>query len=457
MFLIVLLPVGFVIDRIFSGFYINEVRNQIEQSSSHYAQMLSNMMPPNILPMIEMMAGVSQFKLYIVDNHGVIIVNSGITNVIKGKTVPTEEISALTQGETIEKVSIDSNTGERYLVYGTPILKRQSFYGGVYVIASLEGIDQSLQKVRTMLLLAGSGTFFLALGFTYIISKKLSDPLIQMEKAARRIAKGDLDTRVRPTSKDEIGSLSYAINDLASDLQRYRDNQREFFANISHELRTPITYLEGYSKVLKEKLYQSPEEKEKYLDIIHEEAGRLSRMIGELFDLSKMDEGKILLHQEWIDMTEVLEGAIEKTSIQAKEKGLNVHLQVFGEAALAYCDGNRLTQVFINLLDNAIRYTETGTVTVDLWYVKDEIKITIKDTGIGIPETELPYIFDRFYRVEKSRSRQYGGTGLGLAIVKNLVELQGGKIGVTSSVGEGTCFELTFHRTAVENKEEEKR
>ncbi|MEC2133348.1 HAMP domain-containing sensor histidine kinase [Brevibacillus centrosporus] len=455
MFLIVLLPVGFVIERIFSGFYLNEVRNQIEQTSSHYAQMLSNMTTPDVLPMIEMMAGITKYKLYIVDDHGVIIVNTGITNVIKGKTVPTKEISALTQGETIEKVSLDSNTGERYLVYGTPILNRQSFYGGVYVIASLEGIDQSLQKVRTMLLLAGFGTFFLALGFTYVISKKLSDPLIQMERAARRIAKGDLGTRVLLTTKDEIGSLANAINDLACDLKRYRDMQREFFVNISHELRTPITYLEGYSKVLKEKLYQSPDEEEKYLDIIREEAGRLSRMIGELFDLSKMDEGKISLIQEWIDMTEVLEGAIETTSIQAKEKGLNVHLQVFGEAVLAYCDGNRLTQVFINLLDNAIRYTETGTVTVDLWYEKEEIKITIKDTGIGIPTAELPYIFDRFYRVEKSRSRQYGGTGLGLSIVKNLVELQGGKIGVTSIVGKGTCFEITFPRTAVENTEEE--
>lgn len=457
LFLIVLLPVGFVIERVFSGFYMNEARSQIGQSSSHYAQVLSEMMTPGIFPMIAMMADFSQIKLYIVDNHGQIIVNSGITNVKKGGIVPVEEISALAQGETIEKVSVESSSGERFLVSGTPIVNEQGFYGGVYVITSLEGIDQSLQKVRSMLLLAGFGTFFLALGFTYIISKKLSSPLIQMEKAARKIAIGDLDTRVRLTTRDEMGSLAHAINDLAFDLQRYRDQRREFFANISHELRTPITYLEGYSKVLKERLYQSPEEAEKYLDIIHEESVRLSRMIGDLFDLSKMDEGKISLQREWIDLTEVLEGAINKTSIQAKEKRLDVHFHIYGESALVYYDGNKLTQVFINLLDNAIRYTDTGSISVDLWYEKKKIRITIKDTGMGIPEIELPYIFDRFYRVEKSRSRQYGGTGLGLAIVKNLVELQGGNIRVTSIVSKGTCFELTFPLTDMKNiKEEDK-
>ncbi|WP_419879528.1 sensor histidine kinase [Brevibacillus centrosporus] len=451
LFLIVLLPVGFVIDRIFSGFYVNEVRSKIEQTSSHYAQMFSNMTTPSILPMIDMMSGFSQFNLFIVDAHGQIIVNSGVTNIKKGEFVPAEDLAALAKGEMIERVTIESTTEGRYLISGSPILKDQGFYGGVYVLASLEGIDLSLQKVRAMLLLAGFGTFFLALAFTYIISKKLSSPLIQMERAARRIAKGNLDTRVQITSNDEIGSLAQAINDLAFDLKRYRDTQREFFANISHELRTPITYLEGYSKVLREKLYESPDEEEKYLEIIHEETGRLSRMIGDLFDLAKMDEGKISLHLEWIDLTEVLEGAIAKTSIRAKEKGLEVQFNISGECVLVHCDGNRLTQVFINILDNAIRYSEAGSVFIELSYEQEETKIAIMDTGMGIPEAELPYIFDRFYRVEKSRSRQYGGTGLGLAIVKNLVELQGGNIHVTSNVGKGTCFLISFPRLDIGN------
>jgi signal transduction histidine kinase len=171
-------------------------------------------------------------------------------------------------------------------------------------------------------------------------------------------------------------------------------------------------------------------------------------MIGDLFDLSKIDEGKISLQLEWIDVTEVMEGAIQKTSMQAKEKGLKIQSCVQDKLPLVYCDGNRMTQIFINLLDNAIRYTDKGEISVKMWQEDNHIKISIKDTGMGIPEKELPYIFDRFYRVEKSRSRQFGGTGLGLAIVKDLVELQGGTIHVSSIFGKGTCFELTFPTTS---------
>lgn len=448
LFLIVLLPVGFVIERIFSGFYFNEVRDQNEQLSVHYANVLATAPNANIIPMMEMMAGFSQVKLYIVDSRGQIIAISGVPDLIKGESIPVEESATLSQGKTIEKVYVESATEKRYLVFGTPIVSRGGVLGGVYVMSSLEGIDQSLQKVREMLTLAGLGAFFLALGVTYILSRKLSNPLIQMEKAARKIAKGDLNTRVKLTSTDEIGSLAQAINDLAFDLQRYRDTRKEFFANISHELRTPITYVEGYAKVLKDKLYESEEEKDKYLDIIHTESIRLSRMIGDLFDLSKIDEGKISLQLEWIDVTEVMEGAIQKTTIQAKKKGLNVQLNVQDKLPLVYCDGSRMTQIFINLLDNAIRYTDKGGIFVEMWEEDLQIKIAMKDTGMGIPEKELPYIFDRFYRVEKSRSRQFGGTGLGLAIVKDLVELQGGNILVSSILGKGTRFELTFPTTS---------
>lgn len=449
LFLIVLLPVGFVIERIFSGFYYNEVREQNVGLSTQYATIIANTNNSSVIPMIEMMAGFSQIKLYIVDSRGRIIANSGIPDLVKGTLLPTEEIFPLSQGKAIEKVYMEPSTGKRYLVSGQPIINEQGFLGGVYVMSSIEGIDQSLQNVRAMLLLSGVGAFFLALGFTYILSKKLSHPLIQMEKAARKIAKGDLDTRVtvRSTS-DEIGSLAQAINDLAFDLQRVRDSRREFFANISHELRTPITYVEGYAKALKDKMYQSEQEKEQYLDIIYEESVRLSNMIGDLFDLSKMDEGKISLQMEWVDLSEVMEGAIHKSVFRARKKGLDIEYSVQDRLPLAYCDGNRMTQVFINLLDNAIRYTEKGRISVTMWQEEDGIKIAVTDTGMGIPEAELPYIFDRFYRVEKSRSRQYGGTGLGLAIVKNLVELQGGTIFVTSELEKGTRFELTFPNVA---------
>lgn len=455
LFLIVLLPVGFVVNQVFSSFYYNQVRTETSQLASQYATTIARSPTPMAVSMIEMMAGFSQVKMYIVDDRGVIIANANVPYVTKGSVIPQEEVIALSQGKSIDKEFTDPLRKDRYLVSGTSIRDNHGFYGGVYVVSSVEGINQSLEKVRGMLVISGIGAFFLALGFTYVLSKKLSSPLIQMEQATRKIAKGDLGIRVKAESKDEIGSLAQAINDLAFDLQKYRDSRREFFANISHELRTPMTYLKGYANVLKEKLYQTEEEKDQYLDIIYQESIRLTAMIEDLFELSKMEEGKIQLTLEWIDLSEIIESAVQKTRLQASEKGLVIQSRIQDDLPLVHGDRHRMAQIFINLLDNAIRYTSHGTISVKVWRNFDRIKIYVEDTGIGIPEEELPYIFDRFYRVEKSRSREFGGTGLGLAIVKNLVELQGGTIQVSSEKGKGTRFELTFPISSYTDKEEE--
>ncbi|MDK8642993.1 HAMP domain-containing sensor histidine kinase [Niallia taxi] len=455
LFLMVLLPLGFVIDRAFSGFYYQEVRAEIEDLSSRYAESIAASNNPQTPYMLEMMSEFSKIKLYIVDAQGTIIVTSGVPSSVQGTLIPDEEVQTLLQGKSVEKEFIEPLDNQRYLVSGTPIISKDQFNGGVYVVSSVNVIDESLEKIRSMLWLSGMGAFFLALAFTYILSKKLSDPLIQMEKATRKIAKGDLKTRVTPPSKDEMGSLAQAINDLALDLQKYRESRSEFFSNISHELRTPMTSIEGYAKVLKEKLYDSEEEKEQYLDIIHQESIRLTRIIGDLFELSKIEEGKIGFHFEWIDLSEVLNSAIQKTKWRAQEKGLDMRAYIQPDLPFVYCDGHRMAQVFMNLLDNAIRYTEQGTISAKMTKENDVVKISVEDTGIGIPEDELTYIFERFYRVEKSRSREFGGTGLGLAIVKNLVEQQGGSIRAFSEVGKGTRFEIKFLISPDIKKEEE--
>lgn len=444
LFLMVLLPLGFVLDRAFSEFYYKEVRTEIEDLSAHYANLIEQNTDSQMLNMTEMMADFSKVKLYVVDAQGEIVVNSGVPGLVKGSSISLEELQVLSQGNTIEKKWVESSGNQRYLVSGHPIMSDGLFYGGVFVASSIETIDQSLESVRSMLWLAGIGAFFLAMGFTYLLSKKLSDPLIQMERATRKIAKGDLKIRVTPTSKDEIGSLAYAINDLAFDLQKYRESRSEFFSNISHELRTPMTSIEGYAKVLKEQLYETEEERDQYLTIMHQESIRLTRMIGELFELSKMEEGKVDFHFEVIDLSEVVDMAIQQTKWKAKEKGLEMQIHIHDSLSFVQGDGHRMVQIFINLLDNAIRYTKRGTVSIKMSEENNAVKTTIEDTGMGIPEDELLYIFDRFYRIEKSRSREFGGTGLGLAIVKNLVDLQNGSIQVFSDVGKGTRFEITF-------------
>lgn len=451
LFLVVLLPLGFVIDQIFTGFYYSKVQQDIDGLASRYAESIAfNSNPMMAVNMIEMMSQFSDIQLFIVNAEGKVIAHSGISWQPNGTSISKEEIDALAKEKTIQKVMESPKTGNRYLVSGAPIIAGKNFYGGVYVLSSIEDIYQSVNKVRELLILSGVGAFFLAVGFTFVLSRKLSDPLIQMERATRRIAKGELSTLVEVPSGDEIGSLAIAINDLAIDLQRYQDTRREFFANISHELRTPMTYLEGYAKVLKEGLYETAEEKEQYLDIIHQESKRLTHLIQELFELSKMEEGKISLNLEWIDLAEVMDTVVQKVGLKAKEKQLELLMNTEEQIPLAYADGFRMEQIFMNLLDNAIRYTERGTIRIQMTSMEPHhVTIIIADTGIGIPEEELPYIFERFYRVEKSRSREHGGTGLGLAIVKKLVELQAGAITVSSTLGRGTRFEIRLSTQAL--------
>lgn len=443
--LIVLLPLGFVIDQIFLGFYYSQVQEDIDELSSLYAEAIADSPNSMIIRVIEMMGEFSQVPLYIVNAEGQLIANSGVPGITSQTRLSAKELETLAEGQSIKREYQDTGSGHRFLVSGAPVHDEDTFLGGVYVLSSIEDIYQSIDQVRQVLILSGIGTFFLALGVIVVLSRKLSSPLLQMEQATRKIAKGDLNTRVKVTTGDEVGTLAQAINDLAVDLKRYRETRSEFFANISHELRTPITYLEGYAHILKENLYQSEEEKEQYVEIIHQESARLTRLIHDVFELSKMEEGKINLNQEWMDILEIMETILPQAELKAKKKGLQLKADIQENLPCIYADGLRMEQILMNLVDNAIQYTNKGAVCIEIRHVESgELMITIKDSGKGIPEDELPYIFERFYRVEKSRSREYGGTGLGLAIVKQFVDMQGGSLTVSSEVGKGTQFKILF-------------
>lgn len=182
------------------------------------------------------------------------------------------------------------------------------------------------------------------------------------------------------------------------------------------------------------------------MDIIDQEAHRIQHLVDDLFELAKMEEGKIPLNLEEVDLALLVDQAVRKVELTAKEKGLQLNSSCTGESFGLQGDGKRMEQIVMNLLENAIRYTDAGEVSVQLDFRVDSAIFIVEDTGIGIPEEELPYIFDRFYRVEKSRSRQYGGTGLGLSIVNKLVELLGGEIEITSRAEAGTRCRVVFYK-----------
>lgn len=442
--LTIILPLGFVIDQIFSNFFYGKMQEQIDELSTRYTRSINNVDDPNIPIFFNTLAELTDTKILVLSPDGKIISKSGFSEFIPGEKLPKTHQFMDKDVFTNTGEFTDTITGNHYLFSGKQIKNNNQVNGAIFVFTSLEDIHQSISIFRQSLVLSASGVFILALGFIYIVSIRMSRPLIEMEKATRSIAKGELNTKVSIRSNDEIGLLAEAINHLAVELYDYRENRKEFLASISHELRTPITYLKGYAQVVRNGLYDTEEEKEKYLLTIEQESEKMSRLIEDLFELSKMELNKFDIHFEWIDVIEVLDNAIWKSKQKVDEENVNINFNFDHKVPLLYVDGFRLEQICINLIENAIRYTIKGQINIRVWQEKNHVNITVQDTGKGIPDKDLPYIFDRFYRVEKSRSKDYGGTGLGLAIVKNLTLLMHGQIEVQSELNKGSCFKLSF-------------
>ncbi|OLN22450.1 hypothetical protein BTO30_09045 [Domibacillus antri] len=443
LFLVVLFPLMYTIDQLFTAFYVNQQKDQIKHFAAEYSTYISDVADVHSYHMFDMLSELMDADFFVFNKEGQILQSTVGSSFEKGTNVHDDLFQSIRNNQSAGmEYKADR---ESFFLAGHPIIVEDQVNGGLVVVSNMEEVNRSIEQVRFWLFISVVGALFIAIGFTFFVSRKLSSPLLQMEKATREIAKGNLKTNLEMAAKDEVGSLAAAITDLGRELEEYRTNRREFFANISHELRTPISYIKGYSKVLRDGLVQNEEEKNQYLRIIEEESARLTALINDLFELAKMEEGKLELHFEWLDVEDILNSAVKKVSLKASEKKIDVLLRPSADDPLLYTDGVRLEQILMNLIENAIRYSEPeSTVEMYTKVEKHYIHLFIQDFGMGIPDEDAPYIFDRFYRVEKSRSRASGGTGLGLAIVKNLVELLGGDIELKSTSDKGTIFKLSF-------------
>lgn len=290
---------------------------------------------------------------------------------------------------------------------------------------------------RSLLL---AGTLALVIGFLLSLwtSNRLVKPLQNLTKAVKRVGLGHLDERVLISSQDEVGELAKAFNSMADDLKSQEMLRKQFTADIVHELRTPLTSLRSYIEAFQDGILPPDQEN---LSALSEEIERLVTLSSDLKDLNIAEIGELQPQLQPLDVTSVLEKVIHNLSplIQGKNIELTPLLSPVPVSILA--DERLLTRLFYNLIHNAYKYTEPeGKVKIELSVQSNSVNISISDTGIGIPETDLPFIFERFYRAEKSRARETGGTGIGLALVKQILLLHKGTINVQSIVGKGTTF-----------------
>jgi signal transduction histidine kinase len=300
------------------------------------------------------------------------------------------------------------------------------------------GVAEIFNRFYRNMLIGTLGAIAVSLLLGLFLARTLTRTLRELKAATRAVAKGDLTQRVTIRSHDELGDLALSVNQMTADLEHSRDLRRKMIADIAHDLRTPLSVILGHTEALNEgALPPNPDT----FYIIHDEAQRLNRLVEDLRTLSLSDAGELQLSRTFVSLEELLERVAAAYTPRARQK--NIALQVHLAPALpeVSIDQDRMIQVLGNLLDNALRYTPVdGCITLSAGCSLDHVELRVQDSGPGIPAEDLPFVFDRFYRGDKSRRRGEGGSGLGLAIAKSIVELHGGVIRVESEPGKGVVF-----------------
>jgi signal transduction histidine kinase len=304
----------------------------------------------------------------------------------------------------------------------------------------IEGFETAWNRGAIWSILFGTT----AAGFCgYLASKRIMKPLNQMKEITQKFAAGDLQERMPNSDIPEVNQLGISFNRMASSLENVEQRRRDLMSDLTHELRTPLTVMRGYLEELADGSMQPSTEL--YLRLI-KESRRLERLIHDLQELSKAEAGYLSINLQEIELYSLLVSLVERFTDQLLEDGPVLQLDSPQNLPLVVADLDRTEQILVNLIGNAIRYTDQGSITIKVTVESKMIWVSVIDTGIGISQEDLPYIFERFWRADPSRSRDSGGTGIGLAIARRLVELQGGKIEVESELGKGSIFRFSLPR-----------
>lgn len=354
--------------------------------------------------------------------------------------IGSAERKTLLKGETVTKQGYEKRFDRQVISVVVPLVDKQRLEGIIYLYYPLENITELAAK--DIVIIAVLALLFLAL-MTFLTIKGIHvimKPLKRLQEAAHKMARGDYATRVEVTSRDEIGALSKTFNEMAASIQRSDEEQKQFLANVSHELRTPISYVKGYSEALAKGFIPKAQCEEK-LALISKEAARMEKLTTELLQLSRAEQ-LAQLNKQPLVLAESLREALAIAEQRATEKEMTFDVSL-DETLIVEADDEKLKQIVVNLIENAIRYSEPAhTITVTAKSYGEFAQITVEDEGIGIPAEDLPHVAERFYRVNKARSRSDGGTGLGLSIVAQLVKAHRGNWTIESEIGKGTVVTL---------------
>ncbi len=351
--------------------------------------------------------------------------------------IAVPEVRAAIYGENSSKVYKLPN-GENAIYVAVPIMDRNTVIGVILASDSIDDIIDNVNKIMSRVFFLSTLGLLITGFISFVFADVISKPIEMMRGLVTDFGKGKFDTRIQIDSYDEIGLLGETFNDMAAQIHQVDENRKQFVSNVSHELRTPMTSMNIIAESLLEQEHWEEGVYREFLGDIESEVKRLNQIIDSLLYLVDVEKKELKMDYQLCYTNYLIQNVIKNLKPIADKKHISLNFAEY-EKVQILLDQGKIQQCLINIINNAIQYTpEGGNVTIQLSQDKNEVLIGVRDTGIGIPEEDIPKVFDRFYRVDRARARTTGGSGLGLSIVKQIVMLHNGSIHVESTVNVGT-------------------
>lgn len=551
--------VGFLLSGLFNRVYLEEQERQLLDIGQKLADQVLNQLVRGTPAQFENLETIAGVNITVVDRRGLVMASSSGMNIQPGIYFDTEEVEKVLRNQVVQRQGYHPYFKATMLSAAVPVSTKNQVWGAVLLYKPLETVQDTMRAIRRLVLTVAAIVVLLATLMSFLLSARVAAPLVEMERTAAEMARGNFRKRVPVLSRDEIGNLAMALNQLSEELehsvgslaqeqerlaqvvasisdglvsisrsgkitlfnpraerllgkklavgddlaetlpeflvllqQSLQENkviqqdfpaglailsarvapvrdiigepvgavavlrdvtqerrreayQKEFVAGVSHELRTPLSLIQGYTEALQDGVAQDEAERQEYLKIILEESQRLMSLVQDLLDLNRLELNQLSLNRQVLDLEAIIDETVRKFRPLAQEKEIKLKAALPPETPQVWADPLRIRQVLTNLVTNALRHTpQDGEVILGVKVLGRQVEIWVKDSGPGISETEQQLVWERFYRVEKDRSRDSGGTGLGLAIVRRLIEAHGGQVGVESTPGSGSRFYFTL-------------
>lgn len=415
------------------------LKRQARFAANSYNLYPANSLQQNAKMLLENTIMDADAQVQIIDKEGIVLADSELSGFV-GQRLEAPDVANSLKDRTMSKwIGKVSSTDEPIISVSYPLRVDKEVIGVVRLVSTLSKINGEILKIILFFVVIGIVVLSIVLFFGYFFSKTITGPVKEITVAAEKMARGELDIRVPKRYDDEVGKLAVTLNFMAKEIADHQKTKDDLIASISHELRTPLTSIKGWAATLNSGGFTDMSEIKEGLMIIESETDRLAVLANELLDYTKLTSKNVTIGMDAVDVVEFLCEIRNQMNPRAQRHNINLELELEYDMALIKADRNRLKQVMINILDNSLKYTqEGGLIKLSCQSLKDEILISVEDTGIGIPEEDLPRIKEKYYKVSTS----FSGNGLGLSICDDIISLHNGRLEISSVFGKGTRVDI---------------